>query len=100
MFILEEGHEQPSHDDKDGDDHNHDHDVAQGHSHDDGHEHKEEEKTYHFRRIEVKTGTSQLGFVQVTPLQKIEENAQIAVRGAYYIQSHLVKNQGGGGHAH
>lgn len=100
IFILEEGHEQPSHDDKDGDDHNHDHDVAQGHSHDDGHEHKEEEKTYHFRRIEVKTGTSQLGFVQVTPLQKIEENAQIAVRGAYYIQSHLVKNQGGGGHAH
>ena len=56
---------------------------------------------YHFQRIEVKTGTSQLGFVQVTNLQPLEANAKIVLSGAYYLQSHLVKSDGGGGaHAH
>ena len=59
-----------------------------------------ENKEYHFKRIEVKEGASQLGFVQVDVLQKLDKNAQIALKGAYYIQSHLTKNQGGGGHAH
>lgn len=105
IFILEE-HEESSHDEQeghkhgDGHDHSDAHDASEGHSHDDGHEHKEEEKSYHFRRIEVKTGTSQLGFVQVTLLQKIEENTKIVLKGAYYIQSHLVKSEGGGGHEH
>jgi cobalt-zinc-cadmium efflux system membrane fusion protein len=48
----------------------------------------------------VKTGTSQLGYTQVTLLQKIEPNAKIVLKGAYYIQSHLLKSEGGGGHAH
>jgi len=88
IFILEEGHEEENHDEK------------EGHSHEDGDVHKEEGKTFHFQRIEVKTGTSQLGFVQVSVLHKIEENAKIVLKGAYYIQSHLVKNEGGGGHSH
>jgi len=88
IFILEEGHEEESHDEK------------EGHSHEDGDVHKEEGKTFHFQRIEVKTSTSQLGFVQVSVLHKIEENAKIVLKGAYYIQSHLVKNEGGGGHSH
>jgi cobalt-zinc-cadmium efflux system membrane fusion protein len=54
----------------------------------------------HFKRIEVKEGASQLGFVQINVLQKLEQDAKIATRGAYYIQSHLTKSQGGGGHAH
>ncbi len=59
------------------------------------------EKEFHFLRIEVKSGTSQLGFVQVTLLQEIPKDAQIVLSGAYYIQSHLIKNDGGGGgHAH
>ncbi len=58
------------------------------------------EKEFHFQRIEVKSGTSQLGFVQVTLLQDIPKDAQIVLSGAYYIQSHLIKNDGGGGHAH
>ena len=58
------------------------------------------EKEFHFLRIEVKSGTSQLGFVHVTLLQAIPKDAQIVLSGAYYIQSHLVKNDGGGGHAH
>ena len=55
---------------------------------------------FHFQRIEVKTGTSQLGFVQVTPLQEIPKDAKIVLKGAYYIQSHLIKSAGGGGHQH
>jgi len=108
IFVLEEDHaEEASHDAEEG--HNHDdghahdeeaHDEAKGHSHDDGHEHHEQAKTYHFRRIEVKTSTSQLGFVQVTLLQEIDKDAKIVLKGAYYIQSHLVKSEGGGGHEH
>jgi cobalt-zinc-cadmium efflux system membrane fusion protein len=55
---------------------------------------------YHFQRIEVKTGTSQLGYVQVTPLQPLEARQNIVVQGAYYLQAHLTKSEGGGGHAH
>lgn len=77
------------------------HDAQEDHAHDDGHEHREgPEKKYHFQRVEVKTGTVQLGFVQVNVLQEIDQNAQIVLKGAYYIQSHLLKSEGGGGHAH
>ena len=90
VFVLEEGHkEEVAHDEKDG------------HNHEDGDKHEEVEgKTFHFQRIEVKTGTSQLGYTQVTLLQKIEPNAKIVLKGAYYIQSHLLKSEGGGGHEH
>ncbi len=89
VFVLEEGHQEETHDEK------------EGHSHEDGDKHSEETgKSYHFKRIEVKTGTAQLGFVKVSLLQKIENNAQIVLKGAYYIQSHLLKTEGGGGHEH
>ncbi|MCF0059651.1 efflux RND transporter periplasmic adaptor subunit [Dyadobacter sp. CY356] len=61
---------------------------------------KSEENSYHFQRIEVKSGTTQLGYVQVTPLQVLEKNARIVLKGSYYIQSHLLKSDGGGGHEH
>lgn len=87
------------------DEHNHDaHDEHNHEAHDERDEHDDKsghkEKEYHFQRIEVKTGTSQLGYVQVTPLQNLRNNAKIVIKGTYYIQSHLVKNEGGGGHAH
>jgi len=109
IFILEGIHEENNgHDSKE--DHSHEdghshkeetsHDEQKGHSHDDGHEHKESGKSYHFQRIEVKTGTAQLGYIQVTPVQPLPADAKIVVKGAYYIQSHLLKNDGGGGHSH
>lgn len=77
------------------------HDEQKNHDHEDGHEHTEKAgKGYHFQRIEVKTGTKQLGFVQVTFLQPIASDAEIVLKGAYYIQSHLLKSEGGGGHEH
>ncbi len=53
-----------------------------------------------FARIEVKTGPTQLGYVQVTPLVEIHDGDKIVLKGAYYLQSHLLKSEGGGGHAH
>lgn len=57
----------------------------------------EEKGEYHFQRIEVKTGASQLGFVGVTPLQTVEISKNIVVKGAFYLQSHLQVSEGGGG---
>ncbi|MNU89337.1 Cobalt-zinc-cadmium resistance protein CzcB [compost metagenome] len=89
IFILEKVEDEKSHDEQ------------SGHDHEDEHEHAEKAgKGYHFQRIEVKTGTKQLGFVQVTFLQSIPSDAQIVLKGAYYIQSHLLKSEGGGGHQH
>jgi len=87
IFVLEEHAKEENHDEE------------AGHEHGDGHEHSEG-KSYHFQRIEVKTGTTQLGYVQVTILQDIPANAKIVLKGAYYIQSHLLKSEGGGGHEH
>ncbi|MFP5438803.1 MAG: efflux RND transporter periplasmic adaptor subunit [Bacteroidia bacterium] len=89
IFVLEQGHGEISHD------------QQEGHSHGNGDEHEhEEDLKYHFQRKEVKTGISQLGYVQVTLLQEIEKDARIVLKGAYYIQSHLLKSEGGGGHQH
>jgi cobalt-zinc-cadmium efflux system membrane fusion protein len=59
-----------------------------------------DDKEIHFRRIEVKESAEQFGFVQIDLLQKINKEAKIALKGDCFIQSHLTKNQGGGGHAH
>lgn len=59
-----------------------------------------QESEISFARIEVKTGASQLGYVQVTPLTEIHGGDKIVVKGAYYLQSHLTKSEGGGGHEH
>jgi membrane fusion protein, heavy metal efflux system len=54
----------------------------------------------HFKRIEVKKGTTQLGFVQVTPLQEIPAGAKIVTKGAYYLQSTMSNAEGGDEHGH
>jgi len=92
IFVLEENHGEENDEES--------HDESEGHSHEDGHKHNEAGKTFHFQRIEVKTGTVQLGYVQVTLLQEIGKEAKIVLKGAYYIQSHLLKSEGGGGHQH
>lgn len=55
----------------------------------------DDKKTYHFQRIEVKTGASQLGFVQITPLQDVKMDKNIVIKGAFYLQSHLQISEGG-----
>ncbi|HOJ90621.1 MAG TPA: efflux RND transporter periplasmic adaptor subunit, partial [Saprospiraceae bacterium] len=53
-----------------------------------------------FAKMEVKAGTAQLGFRQVEVLDHIHDGDKIVVKGAYYLQSHLIKSTGGGGHDH
>jgi cobalt-zinc-cadmium efflux system membrane fusion protein len=53
-----------------------------------------------FHRIEVKSGASKLGFVEVTVLEKMRKGDKVVTNGAFYIQSHLQKSEGAGGHSH
>lgn len=52
-----------------------------------GGEEKKEEKAIHFKKVEVATGVSELGYIQITPLEKLPENVQIVIKGAFYLQS-------------
>lgn len=61
---------------------------------------EEDGEHYHFQRVEVKTGISELGYVQIAVLDEKVEPKNIVRKGAYYLQSHLIKNEGGGGHDH
>lgn len=59
-----------------------------------------EKDAFNFKRLEVKTGAEQLGYTEVIPLEVIIEGDKIVTKGAYYLQSHLLKSEGGGGHGH
>jgi membrane fusion protein, heavy metal efflux system len=61
---------------------------------------KENADGMHFNRIEIKKGTTQLGFVQVTPMVVIPAGAKIVTKGAYYLQSSIVNSEGGEDHGH
>lgn len=62
-------------------------------------EHKDgkEEATTHFKKTEVATGVSELGYIQINPLEKLPENARIVTKGAFYLQS---KSSGPAEHGH
>lgn len=44
-------------------------------------------KMYHFERVEIMTGISELGYTQITPVGKIKENATIVKSNAFYLGS-------------
>lgn len=44
-----------------------------------------------FRKVEVTTGVTELGFVQITPLEKIPVGQKIVTKGTFYV---LSKSQG------
>ena len=60
----------------------------------------EHEDHFHYKRIEVKSGVKELGYTQVEIVEALPEAYEIVTQGAYYLQSHLIKNEGGGGHSH
>ena len=74
--------------------------IEEKHEHKEGEKAHEEDTGVHFKRIEVKTGTTQLGFVQVTPLQEIPAGAKIVTKGSYYLQSSIANAEGGDEHGH
>ena len=53
-----------------------------------------------FKRVEVKTGITQFGSVQVTPMIDLPKDARIVVKGAYYLQSAMSNAAGGDDHGH
>ncbi|MDR1724142.1 MAG: efflux RND transporter periplasmic adaptor subunit [Tannerella sp.] len=57
----------------------------------------EEEDCNDFRRIEVTTGVSELGYVEIIPLERLEPDTKIIVKGAFYVMSMMT---GGGEHEH
>ncbi|MEJ5962929.1 efflux RND transporter periplasmic adaptor subunit [Pedobacter immunditicola] len=52
---------------------------------------------YRFKKIEVVTGVSDLGYIEIKPLTEIPKDAVIITKGAFYIQSMAA---GGGGDHH
>src|SRR5574344_417168 len=47
------------------------------------------EKIYYFKKVEVITGTTELGYTQITPVKPIEPKAVIVSANAFYISSML-----------
>ena len=45
-----------------------------------------------FSKMEVITGVSELGYIQITPLSKLPADIQIATKGAFYLQSKATSN--------
>ena len=46
-------------------------------------------KNYQFKKIEVITGTTDLGYIEIRPLDGIAENAKIISKGAFYVMSKI-----------
>lgn len=44
-------------------------------------------KTYHFKRVEVLTGLSELGYTQIIPVSNLEEGITIVKSNAFYLAS-------------
>ncbi|MBG6234044.1 cobalt-zinc-cadmium efflux system membrane fusion protein [Pedobacter sp. CAN_A7] len=51
---------------------------------------------YRFKKVEVVTGVSDLGYIEITPLAELGKDAVIVNKGAFYIQS--MTAEGGGDH--
>lgn len=47
------------------------------------------EAAYQFKKIEVVTGASELGYVEITPLETIPDDAKIISKGAFYVMSKI-----------
>jgi len=63
----------------------------------DKHEDAIEEASVHFKKIEVTTGITELGYIQITALEKLPADVQVVTKGAFYLQS---KSSGPSAHEH
>lgn len=73
--------------------HVHEGESAEKHKEED----KKDEKSVHFKKVEVTTGVTEMGYIQITPLQKLPSNVQVVNKGAFYLQS---KSSGPAEHSH
>lgn len=58
------------------------------------------EGEYVFRKIEVNTGASDIGFTEVVPVYNLPEHVQMVTSGAFYLLAEMKKGEGGHGHHH
>jgi cobalt-zinc-cadmium efflux system membrane fusion protein len=65
-------------------------------------EHEEEghEPEIHFKKINIKTGASDLGFIEVMPIDPIDASMEVVIEGAFFLMAQSKKDEGGGGHDH
>lgn len=54
-------------------------------------------KTFHFKKIKVVTGASELGYTQITPVESLPKGAQVVTSNAFYLSSMISEH---GEHAH
>ncbi len=47
-----------------------------------------------FKQVAVRTGASELGYTEVVPLEAVDPNAKVVVKGTYYLLSELTKGTG------
>lgn len=76
-----------------------------GHSHEEGEEHDHGNEDDHsdehvFRKIEVSTGATDIGFTEVVPAYNLPEHVKIVTKGAFYLLAEMKKGEGGHGHHH
>ena len=53
-----------------------------------------------FKKVQVKTGVSDLGYTQVVPLEKVSSNSKVVISGAYFLSGQMKNEQGGGEDSH
>lgn len=51
----------------------------------------------HFKKVEVVTGITDLGYIEIRPLEEMQETTKVVTKGAFYI---LSKSQGATEHDH
>ncbi|TAL62585.1 MAG: efflux RND transporter periplasmic adaptor subunit [Bacteroidetes bacterium] len=68
------------------------------------HEHSEKEDKdikeelgdiYIFKMVEVITGVSDLGFIEITPIERIADNAKVVIKNPFFILSKAKEGEGG-----
>ncbi len=53
-----------------------------------------------FRKVMINTGVSDLGFVEVLPIDPLEADDQIVVNGAFFLMAESKKGEAAPGHSH
>lgn len=53
-----------------------------------------------FRKVQVVAGTTDAGYTAITPLEKLAENAEVVVEGAFFLLAESKKGEEEGGHQH
>lgn len=51
------------------------------------------EKHIRFKKVEVTTGVTELGYTEITPLEEIPKNAKIVTKGAFYVLSKVAGSE-------